>query len=223
MLICQTYLHTRSQIFPSKTEMICFQIDQREYQVLNSSMLGSRNETDTAASSREEWDCTCWSRVMVTSSCPSPARARKNSCTILPPASLEDLWDENAFPQIRILACAKGRIEKVLWQILYYQWVWCWKTATLILDIPRIVVFTLQYIHPVNKLKVATCWANCFFNILLLWWMLPSMHHGCMIITCSLGGELRISSSVWATSSYFLPYLIMILLTWYLFSSWDKL
>ena len=59
MLICQIYLHTSLQIFPSKTEMICFQIDQREYQLLNSSMLGSHNETDSAASSREELDFTC--------------------------------------------------------------------------------------------------------------------------------------------------------------------
>lgn len=52
--ISQIYLHTSSQIFPSKTEMICFQIDPREYQLLNSSMLGSHNETDNTPSSREE-------------------------------------------------------------------------------------------------------------------------------------------------------------------------
>lgn len=40
----------------------------------------------------------CWSRVMVTSSCPLPATARRDSRIILPPTSLEDLWDENAFP-----------------------------------------------------------------------------------------------------------------------------
>lgn len=35
------------------------------------------------------------------------------------------------------------------------------------------------------------------------------MHRGYMIIMCSLGGELGISSSVVAVSSYFLPYLIL--------------
>lgn len=53
----------------------------------------------------------CWSRLMVTSSCPSPATSRRDSHIILPPTSLEVLWNNDAVPQTLIPACIKGRMQ----------------------------------------------------------------------------------------------------------------
>lgn len=54
-LICQTYLHSL-QIFPSKTEMFCFQVGQR---VSAPEPFYAGMSRDSATSSGDELDFTC--------------------------------------------------------------------------------------------------------------------------------------------------------------------